>query len=320
MMDIPATLAQSIQTAGDQSGLDAACKRLLSEKIILAWIMKGCLSEYTNMDISQIAADYIEGSPQISTVTVHPDTQPSRIQGQNTEDSTMTEGTVTYDIRFHAIAPSSGEMIRLFINVEAQNSFYPGYPIVKRAIYYCSRMISSQYGTEFANSHYDDIKKVYSIWICQNPPLSWANSINRYFLCEESICGSATETPQNYDLLTAIIIGLDSSGSSSKSKLIDLLSLLLSNSIHPDEKLHRLESDFQISTTQQIESEVTTMCNLGAGIAATAAAQGLQQGVEQATLDSIKALCQNLVISVPEALQLLNISETDWPKYLEQLT
>lgn len=82
----------------------------------------------------------------------------------------MTEGIVTYDIRFLATAPVSGELIRLIINIEAQNDFYPGYPLIKRGIYYCSRMISAQYGTEFTKSHYEDIKKVYSIWICMNPP------------------------------------------------------------------------------------------------------------------------------------------------------
>ena len=56
--------------------------------------------------------------------------------------------------------------IALIINVEAQNDFYPGYPLIKRGIYYCCRMISSQYGREFTGPHYEKIKKVYSIWIC----------------------------------------------------------------------------------------------------------------------------------------------------------
>lgn len=32
------------------------------------------------------------------------------------------------------------------------------------------RMISAQYRTEFTNFHYENIKKVYSIWICMNLP------------------------------------------------------------------------------------------------------------------------------------------------------
>ena len=50
------------------------------------------------------------------------------ISGMETEDVTMTEGLVTYDIRFRAVVPVSGELIQLIINIEAQNDFYPGYP------------------------------------------------------------------------------------------------------------------------------------------------------------------------------------------------
>lgn len=39
--------------------------------------------------------------------------------------STITEGTITFDIRFHALIPDTEEKVRLFINVEAQNDFYP---------------------------------------------------------------------------------------------------------------------------------------------------------------------------------------------------
>ena len=83
-----------------------------------------------------------------------PDEGGTVISGMDTEDKSVREGTVTYDIRFRAIVPDSEEQIALIINVEAQNDFYPGYPLIKRGIYYCSRMISSQYGREFTGSHY----------------------------------------------------------------------------------------------------------------------------------------------------------------------
>ena len=41
----------------------------------------------------------------------------SMIQGTGNEDTSLMEGTVTYDIRFLATAPVSGEMIRLRINI-----------------------------------------------------------------------------------------------------------------------------------------------------------------------------------------------------------
>ena len=153
-MDMENTLAKEIYSAGEQKALyDAACKRLLSEKEILAWIMKSCLEEYRDCGVKEIAERYIEGTPQVGEEPVHPDEVP-RIHGMSNEDSTIREGTVVYDVRFTAMAPSTGEPIRLIINLEAQNSYYPGYPIVTRALYYCCRLISSQYGREFTHGRY----------------------------------------------------------------------------------------------------------------------------------------------------------------------
>lgn len=80
-MELETTLSQTIRTAGSNSDYDSACKRLLSEKIILAWIMKNCLEEYRECSISEIIEKYIEGEPQVAEVPVLPDqTNPSLIK------------------------------------------------------------------------------------------------------------------------------------------------------------------------------------------------------------------------------------------------
>ena len=118
---------------------------------------------------------------------VLPDEDGTIINGMDAEDKSVHEGTVTFDIRLRAIVLSFREPIALIINVEAQDKFYPGYPLIKRGIYYCCRMISSQYGREFTDSHYEKIKKVYSIWICVNPPKNRENTITRYRPVEEHL-------------------------------------------------------------------------------------------------------------------------------------
>ena len=45
-MDMEASVATGLRAAGEKARMDASCKRLLSEKRILAWIMKSCLEEY----------------------------------------------------------------------------------------------------------------------------------------------------------------------------------------------------------------------------------------------------------------------------------
>lgn len=147
------------------------------------------MKEYKDCSIRDIADHYIEGIPEISQREVHrdeaPASDPGKIRGENTEDKAVNEGIVRYDIMFRAILPQGQEKIELIINIEAQKDFYPGYPLIKRGIYYGCRMISSQYGTIFTNSHYEKIQKVYSIWICFNPPEKRKNSINIYSVKEK---------------------------------------------------------------------------------------------------------------------------------------
>ena len=279
-MHTDTTIAKNIRVIDEKASYDAACKRLLSEKIILAWIMKNCLEEYRDCDVDEIAGKYIEGTPQVGEVAVAPDESSyvSMIQGAGSQDASLTEGTVTYDIRFLAIAPVSGELIRLIINIEAQNDFYPGYPLIKRGIYYCSRMISAQYGTEFTKSHYENIKKVYSIWICMNPPKNRENSITRYYIAEENLVGSVKERKADYDLMAAVMICLgreDDSG----TDLLKLLNVLLSTETDSQDKCQILEEDFHIRMTESLESEVSLMCNLSKGVEEKGIEKGRQEGI-----------------------------------------
>lgn len=314
-MEAENTLAKNITAAGDKAAYDAACKRLLANKVILAWIMKSCLEEYRDLDVDEIAGKYIEGSPQIAKAEVNPDektgTDGEQIRGAKTEDSTMGEGTVTYDIRFYALAPQSGETVSLIINVEAQNDFYPGYPIIKRGIYYCSRMISSQYGVEFTDTHYERIHKVYSIWICSNPPKHRENTITRYVIREENIIGDILEKKENYDLLTAVMVCLGHSGDDKYTGILKLLDVLLSSVKEPEEKKKILQDDFGIKMTRELESEVSELCNLSKGIE--------ENGMKKGILVSIQNLMESMGWTAEQAMKALKIPEAEQAVYADNL-
>ena len=207
-------LNRDIQITEENTEYDAAVKKLLADKIILAHILQSCVLEFRGISVKEIVAKYIIGEPQVSEGAVMPDEADiaPKIQGIGVEDATIMEGTVTFDIRFEVVAPGSGEAIHMIINVEAQNDFYPCYPLVKRGIYYCSRMISSQYGTVFAKSHYEKIKKVCSIWICMNPPKGRKNTITKYSITEENCVGEVKEKPEYYDLITLVVMCLGNPG------------------------------------------------------------------------------------------------------------
>ena len=314
-MDAETTVAQGLHVTDDSAGYDAACKRVLSEKAILARIMKFCLEEYKDCDVNDIAGKYIEGQPQVSAVPVLPDEDGTMISGMDTEDKSVREGTVTYDIRFRAIAPGSGEQIGLIINLESQNDFYPGYPLVKRGIYYCCRMISSQYGREFTDSHYEKIKKVYSIWVCMNPPKHRANTIIRYRLMEEHLVGEATEPVRNYDLLSIVMLCLGGPSGEHYEGVLRMLDVLLGSETSEAEKRKILQDDYGIQMTQAMEQEVSVMCNLSKGVLEKGMVKGMTDGI----LRSIKNLVKNMGVSVEQAMSVLEIPESERQMYMDLL-
>lgn len=306
-MEVQNALANRIDTAGEMSSYDEACKQILANKIILAWIMKHCVKKYADYSVEEIAAKYIEGEPEVSKVSVHPDETAEFIEGLNTEDTTMEEGTVTFDIKFKAIIPNTIVVEDMIINVEAQNDFYPGYPIIKRGIYYASRMISSQYGTVFEDSHYEKIKKVSSIWICTRPPKYRQNTITGYELIEKNIYGKVEENKDNYDLISVVIICLGEAGQKSDEALIKMLSVLLSDNMEPKDKKETLKTEFGIPMTRELESEVEKLCNLSQGV--------YDRGYDKATVEHIKNMMRKKGWDIEECMDTLDIPEEKKASY-----
>jgi len=177
----------------------------MANKNLLAWVLKGSIEEFKDFSIEDIRDKYIEGEPEIST---RPVMDGEKIQGLSNEDSSLTEGLIKFDIFFFVRVPQTGELIKMFVNLEIQDKYFPGYPLVTRGVYYGSRLISSQRGSEFIHSNYGEIKKVYSVWICTTPPKGWENTITRYRMTEENVIGKVKQNAAHYDLLTVVMIHL----------------------------------------------------------------------------------------------------------------
>jgi hypothetical protein len=224
--------------------------------------------------------------PEISRRAVHQD-QPDRtqeldgdrsIEKGNSESTAIKEQTIYYDIRFKAYIPGKKEPIVLIINLEIQLDDTPGYPLVKRGFYYCARMISEQYGTIFTNERYQDLCKVYSIWVCPSPAKKRENGIFRYHIVEDIVYGESDVRQPDYDLMEVVVLNLGDADKKNNREILDLLNVLFSPTTPPDEKKKILEEDFNIAMTEEFESEVQRMCNLSKGVYNEGIQQGIQQG------------------------------------------
>ena len=318
-MEQKTTLSQSIDIVEQKAQYDEACKKVLAEKIILAWIMKHTMKEYADCDVCEIVENYIVGEPKVAETKVLPDeTNAPKITGTGVEDSMVTEGSITYDIQFRAMVPGSKEVVQMIVNVEAQNDFYPGYPIIKRGIYYCARMISSQYGTVFTKSHYEKIQKVYSVWICMNPPKERSNTITEYSLTEKQHVGKVKEKEEKYDLMNAIMVCLGKYEKETEHDLLRLLGVLLSSDKKANEKKEILENEFDIPMTEKLEAEVENMCNLSDGVEQKGIQKGIEIGIEQEQLRLIqKKLDKNK--SIEQIAGETELEEEVVKKYIQAL-
>ena len=173
-------------------------------------------------------------------------------------------------------------------------------------------MISAQYGTEFTNAHYEKIKKVYSIFICMNPPKNRKNTISKYSIKEDNVVGTTKEEKENYDLLTAIMLCLGDPEEKMDSKILRLLEVLLSSKRAVEEKKQILENEYNIKMTETLESEVSQMCNLSDGVERQGIEKGLKQGLQTARYNAVKNLMKNLNLTCEQAIKALGISEEEW--------
>ncbi len=252
--------------AGKNPEYDRAAKKLLASRKILAWILKYCVEEFQDSEIADIRDRYIQGTPEVALTPVLPDetNAASRIRGENTEDALVTEGKVTFDIRFRAVSPDD-EPIELIINVEAQRSTRLPYPLLKRAVYYCSRLISSQFGVDFEKAHYEKVKKVYSIWLCMDTP-DGRSGITRYKLEEKPEFGSYGAAKTSYDLLQVVMVYIGDGPREPGNRLLNLLTELFKSDDNAKTKLGKLKENYLIDLNQDEEGMVDTMCNLSVGV------------------------------------------------------
>lgn len=268
-------IANAVNAAGDKAQYDTRVKRLLAQKSILAHILVKTVDEFKGMKPEDVVK-YIEGEPSISVVPVEPglanmektDATGQRIVGLNTENAEINEGLVRFDIIFYVRMPSVDDtkngLSQIIVNIEAQKDEPTEYKILNRAIFYVSRLISSQKERDFVNTNYDDIKQVFSIWICMNMD---DNSLSHIHLTKDEML-KPCNWKGNLDLLNIVLIGITNEipEHDEKYEMHRLIGALLSSELKEQEKLDIIEHEYNIPISQEFREDVSIMCNLSQGI------------------------------------------------------
>lgn len=128
-------------------------------------------------------------------------------------------------------------------------------------MFYVARMISSQKGTEFKGSNYNELKKVYSIWICMDVPKNMEYTVTSYKMDKKVLYGNPKKKFR-YDLMEVVMICLGrEEHASSGNRLHGLLNTLLSQRLTPEEKETLLSTEYNFETSTELEGGLKQMCN-----------------------------------------------------------
>ena len=302
----------------DKATSDDYVKCILADPQIAAYIVQALVPEFKEMEAEKII-------PCIGEPTVmlrFPERLGVKIQNVNNESVDEDDGKIIYDIRFPLYY--NNRTIKILVNVEAQKSIsYTklGYHIESRMVYYMARLVSSQKNVEFIKSNFDDIKDVYSIWICMDTEAD-EDSIIELGLQPRVIYGNTSWLPQRSIMNGAVIrIRSRADVEESKNRLIAMLEVLFSGRARQD-KMNQLE-EYGLEMTTELEGCVNDMCNISDLLVEESEERGERRGMErgekQARLDSIRTLMRKLNQTAEEAMDTLDIEEKDRETYRKLL-
>lgn len=174
------------------------------------------------------------------------------------------------------------------------------YKILNRAIFYVSRLVSSQKERDFVNANYGDIKQVFSIWICMNMDY---NSLSHIHLVKDEML-RPYDWKGNLDLLNIVMVGItnDIPEHDENYEMHRLLGALLSSELKEQEKLDILEHEYNIPINNEFREDVRIMCNLSTGIE--------ERATEKATEKTSEKFILNMYNKGYTLEQIADVAET----------
>ena len=255
---------------------DTMAKKRLSLPPILAFILKHCTEEFRDIPLDVIQKRCLGET----TVGTEKNRGEPLVRALPTEDKQSDEMSVLYDIKAVAHVPDENEDIQIIVNIEAQKDNPRGYPLLKRAIYYCSRLIASQLKKGSKRVDYRRIRKVYSIWVLMNSSRRSSNSKVTYHMTEDREYGDFRAGKETYDLITVVVLALGEEGAAG-NEVLRMLDKVFRSGKPDREVAAELKDEYGVDIGEYVSEEEEDMCNLSQGFVDMGRKEGRAEGREE---------------------------------------
>ena len=338
---------------------DAAAKQVLSNKDILAIILREVVREFRNCDKDFIKRECLKDGVRVDETPPDGDDATDSIVGLNTDDVMLLEGRRGFDLLFEVLVPKANgkrpgkkkrqgdqnaaasgteaasssdepEKAILIVNLEIQQNTSPNYPLVKRMIYYICRVVVKQ-KLLVKNFTYSKMRKVYSIWICPSPRNETENSFETLKFGSKGKGRKKFIKKKDYDLMEAIVIQVPNDVTEDDEPIIKMLSTLFSLKKSVAERKKILENEFGVAMTKNLGEGIDTMCNMGQALfeegkaegraegKAEGRAEGKEEGIVKGLLRAIVSIVKHYGVTTEQAMADLGIPENMREEYKEML-
>ena len=178
---------------------------------------------------------------------------------------------------------------------------------MKRALYYCSRLIDRQ--LHHTAGGYDSLIKVNSIWLMYGCAKYKQGAVNSYRVAEKKLQRALRHCRDTYDLSNILLIYTNEEYDENNTDFQNLIVVLFTNQLSAEKKIEILRKQYHIEVTKKMEEDLNDMCNISMyhervgeqrgkreGIA-----KGIQVGELKALTTSVKRLLEHQ-LSIEEAL------------------
>lgn len=225
-------MTENVMTNGSKISFDKHFKNMVHSPNLLAFTIKQMIPEFRDKDLESIKEH----------LDINPDSH--RVISEDTEIPLFNGEKIILDSLFR-IRTDDNREIALEINLEGQFKRNTGYPIGARAMHYACTLLSTEKGRVFSDSHFDRMVKVYSIWFMIKPYLSEQNTIRRFGMRELLSDGKTIPAPE-YDYLEIIMVYMGEHSQLADEDLINVFNLVFREDLDPQERLKRLQEDYNI--------------------------------------------------------------------------
>ncbi len=280
------TLKTRLELTQEHPTQDAMAKFLLSNKTILALILKYTVEEFGELspkDIIPYLGTTVKGGSDTPAVTV-----------VGTEDILPGIGRIFHDGMTTAAVPSDRSQY-MYINTEPHNAANKNvYEILPRAEYSKDWVIVSQGNRDFSlkDQEYDKLHKVCCIWIMFKAARWMGDNIARNNSGFRLEYGNDPKL-KKYDRYTGDIVLIFLAEEDNEKKKDDIplyrmLRLIFLSKLDIEEKVRILEEEFDVKLNEEEKEMMDMMGELGRSFYDSGRAEGRAEGIEKGEKRGIK--------------------------------